>query len=40
MKAAERKRKRLEEMNKQKEKELYKKPTKKRFISMPHRKIN
>jgi hypothetical protein len=38
MKAAERKRKRLEEMNKQKEKELYKKPTKKRFISMPPQK--
>lgn len=34
MKAAERKRKRLEEMNKQKEKELHKKPSKKRFISM------
>ena len=38
MKAAERKRKRLEEMNKQKEKELFKKPTKKRFISMPPQK--
>ena len=38
MKAAERKRKRLEEMNKQKEKELHKKPSKKRFISMPSQK--
>jgi hypothetical protein len=35
MKAAERKRKRLEEMNKQKERELQKKPSKKRYISMP-----
>ena len=38
MKAAERKRKKLEEMNKQKEMELHRKHSKRRFISMPPQK--